>query len=340
MFPNSFIKAISCYFPEKKLTNSEIKILHPDWNVEELEFYTGVKARHISATEEYASDMAEKAAIKLFAEHNINPEDIDFLLFCTQTTDYIAPATACILQEKIGLPKTAGAIDFNLGCTGYLYGLALAKGLITSNCAKNVLLITSENISKYVHPQDKSTSFLFGDAATATLICNAENSNNSKIGEFVFGTDGTGADKIFLKYGSPRNPLTKANCVDSADKYGNITNDSKFYMNGTSVFNFSINIAPKSINELLFKLNKNKEEIDFYILHQANKLILETIRKKIKVSADKFIIDIENYGNTVSSTIPIALYNATKNGLIKKGNKIILSAFGVGYSWASTYIEY
>lgn len=336
----SYIKAISYYLPEKRLTNSEIKTLHPDWNVDEMEQYTGVKTRYISASDEYASDMAEKAAKKLFIEHSINPDEIDFLILCTQTTDYIAPATSCVMQNTLGLSKNIGAFDFNLGCTGFVYGLSMAKGLIESNSAKNVLLITSENISKYIHPLDKSTLFLFGDAAAATLISKSEFSDNSGIGNFSFGTDGSGVDKIFLKYGSPRNPLTEAKIEDSMDRFGNILNDSKFYMNGPAVFNFSINTAPKHIQDLLLKEKTKIDEIDFFILHQANKLILDTIRKKLRVPENKFIINIEKYGNTVASSIPIAFSDAIGEKVIKKGDKILLSAFGVGYSWASVIITY
>jgi 3-oxoacyl-[acyl-carrier-protein] synthase-3 len=337
---NSYIKAISYYLPEKRLINSEIKTLHPDWNVDEMEQYTGVKTRYIAADDEYASDMAEKAAKKLFIEHSINSTDIDFLILCTQTTDYIAPATSCVLQNKLGLSKNTGAFDFNLGCTGFVYGLSLAKGLIASNSAKNVLLITSENISKYIHPLDKSTFFLFGDAAAATLISEGENKIDGCLGNFSFGTDGAGVDHIYLKYGSPRNPLTKAKSEDSKDKFGNIINDTKFFMNGPAVFNFSINTAPKHIQNLLLKENVKIDDIDFFVLHQANKLILDTIRKKLGVSKEKFIMNIDQYGNTVASSIPIALGDAIRNNVIKKGDRILLSAFGVGYSWASVIITY
>jgi 3-oxoacyl-[acyl-carrier-protein] synthase III len=335
-----YIKAISYYLPEKILANSDIKTLHPDWNVDEMEQYTGVKTRYIAADDEYASDMAEKAARKLFVEHSINPDEIDFLILCTQTTDYIAPATACVLQNKLGLSKNIGAFDFNLGCTGFVYGLSIAKGLVESNSAKNVLLITSENISKYIHPLDKSTLFLFGDAAAATLISKRAEEGSESIGNFSFGTDGTGVEKIFLKYGSPRNPLTKAKMEDSTDKFGNILNDTKFYMNGPSVFSFSINTAPKHIRDILLKENVTVDDIDFYILHQANKLILDTIRKKLGVPEEKFIINIDRYGNTVASSIPIALCDSINEKVLKKGNKILLSAFGVGYSWASVIITY
>jgi 3-oxoacyl-[acyl-carrier-protein] synthase-3 len=340
MANQSYIKAISYYLPENILTNEKLKNTHPDWNVDEMEQYTGVKTRYISAEDEYASDMAEKAARKLFDEHSVHPSEIDFLILCTQTTDYIAPATACVLQDKLGLSKNSGAFDFNLGCTGFVYGLSLAKGLIESNSAKNILLITTENISKYIHPLDKSTLFLFGDAAAATLISTNEQADNVGIGNFSFGTDGAGADKIFLKYGSPRNPLSKANPVDSLDKFGNFLNETKFYMNGTAVFNFSISTVPKHIQELLLKEHVKVSDIDYFILHQANKLILETIRKKLGVSEDKFIINIDKYGNTVASSIPIALSDAIHNKVIKKGDKILLSAFGVGYSWASVILTY
>jgi 3-oxoacyl-[acyl-carrier-protein] synthase III len=339
MFPKSYIKAISYHLPELILTNEELRSSFPEWNIDELCQYTGVSERHIAASNETPSDLAVLAAEKLFAEEGVDKNEIDFILFCTQSNDYITPTTACVIQERLKVPKTAGAIDFNQGCSGFVYGLALADGLIKSGTASNVLLLTAETISRYINLKDKSSRFLFGDAGAACLVSNKPNDNSLEIGDFVLGSDGRGSEKIIIKYGAARNALADAAPEEFADEYGNIRSAKNFYMNGNAVFLFSLETVPKMITGLLAKKGYTVDDIDLFVFHQANKIILETLRKKLRIPSEKFILDIEKYGNTVSSSIPIAIFNAFKSGRIKKGNKIILAAFGVGYSWASVNVE-
>jgi len=186
------IKALSYYLPTNVLTNQAINDEFPEWSVEKISAKTGIYNRHIAGVAEFSSDMAIKAAELMFREHNISPSSIDFILFCTQSPDYFLPTTACIIQNKLGVPTTAGALDFNLGCSGYVYGLALAKGLILAGIAKNLLLITAETYTKFIHPKDKSNKTIFGDAASATLI--TRDDGFAEILEFDLGTDGSGAD--------------------------------------------------------------------------------------------------------------------------------------------------
>jgi 3-oxoacyl-[acyl-carrier-protein] synthase-3 len=326
------IKAISYYLPEYILDNNQINKDFPEWSIDKISSKTGIVKRHISDENEFTSDMAIKASQKLFEEYNISPSEIDFILLCTQSPDYFLPTTACLVQDKLGIPTTAGALDFNLGCSGYVYGLALAKGLISSNVAKNVLLITSETYSKFIHPKDKSNKTIFGDAASATLI---STDGFAEIGDFELGTDGSGAENLIVKNGATRNPSLTG--VDIVDEFGNTKNDNNLFMNGSEIFNFTSNAVPLLINKVLDKNNILNTEIDLFIFHQANKFILNHLRKKLDIPEDKFYIYIENCGNTVSSTIPIALKEAIKEN--KLNGNILLAGFGVGYSWGSCIIK-
>ncbi|MEO8533523.1 MAG: ketoacyl-ACP synthase III, partial [Flavobacterium sp.] len=301
------IKAISYYLPESVLSNDLINQEFPEWGIEKISSKTGINARHISAKDEFSSDMAVKAAEKLFAEHNIDRSEIDFLLFCTQSPDYFLPTTACIIQEKLGLETTIGALDFNLGCSGFVYGLSLAKGLIAGEMAKNVLLITSETYSKFIHHKDKSNKTIFGDAAAATLITSEK--GFCSLGHFVFGTDGKGAENLIVKQGGMRFPVSDKN-EDIVDEFGNVRNDKNLFMNGSEIFNFTGEFVPKLTEAILEKSNLAQEDIDLFVFHQANKYMLNYLRKKIKIPEEKFFIAMEDCGNTVSSTIPIALYEA------------------------------
>ncbi|HJY11909.1 MAG TPA: ketoacyl-ACP synthase III [Flavobacterium sp.] len=326
------IKAISYYLPEAVLSNDLINQEFPEWEIEKISSKTGINSRHISSGNEFSSDMAIKAAEKLFAEHNIDRSTIDYLLFCTQSPGYYLPTTACIIQDKLGLNTSIGALDFNLGCSGFVYGLSLAKGLIAGEMAKNILLITAETYSKFIHPKDKSNKTIFGDAAAATLI--SAEKGFCTLGNFVFGTDGKGAENLIVKQGGMRFPVSSEN-EDIVDEFGNVRNDKNLYMNGAEIFNFTGEFVPKLTEAILEKSNLRKENIDLFIFHQANKYMLNHLRKKIKIPEEKFFIAMEDCGNTVSSTIPIALYEAQKQGRIIESKNLILAGFGVGYSWAA-----
>jgi 3-oxoacyl-[acyl-carrier-protein] synthase-3 len=317
------------------LTNHAINDEFPEWSVEKISAKTGIYNRHIADTDEFSSDMAIKAAELLFEEHGIGPSSIDFILFCTQSPDYFLPTTACALQSKLGIPTTAGALDFNLGCSGYVYGLALAKGLVMGGIAKNILLITSETYSKFIHPKDKSNKTIFGDAAAATLI--TRDDGFAEILEFDLGTDGSGAENLIVKRGGIKFPKHATETGDVADEFGNITNQNNLYMNGTEIFNFTSAAVPQLVSNVLEKNRLEGSAIDLYLFHQANKYMLNHLRKKIKIEESKFYYFLEDCGNTVSSTIPIALHNAQREGLLA-GN-VLLAGFGVGYSWGGCVLK-
>lgn len=331
------ITSISSYLPEKVLTNEDLVKEFEDWDVEKIYDKTGIKERHIASDKECASDLGVEAAKRLFSVGICKPEEIDFLLFCTQSPDYFLPTTACLIQDRLGLPKSCGAFDFNLGCSGFVYGLSLAKGLIESNLANKILFITSETYSKFIHPKDKSVRTIFGDGAAATLI-KAVESDDEFIGPFVFGTNGKGAENLIVPTGGLRQKRDSSSSIEFSDKSGNIRSKDNLYMNGVEIYNFTLETVPIVFNSLLLKAKLSINDIDYFVFHQANKFMLEALRKKLGILPERFYNNIENVGNTVSSTIPIALEELIGDKKLKEGNKVMLIGFGVGYSWAGTII--
>ncbi len=334
MNKRAFIKAIEYYLPSATLTNSQIAERFPEWDAEKIASKVGIASRHISAPEETSADLAYNAAQRLLSRLPDHREKIDFILLCSQSVDYKLPSTACLLQNKLGLSVECGAFDFNLGCSGYEYGLAVAKGLIAADIAHNVLLITAETYSKYIHPKDKGNITIFGDAASATLISN-DDGGIAEIGNFVLGSDGSGADTLIVRTGGARHPL--ATGKSSTDSNGNIIRDDYLYMNGAAIFNFAADVVDKMVSDLLKKEHKTIDDIDLWIFHQANKYMINYLRKAIGISKDKFFTFMEQVGNTVSNTIPIALCEAMKQD--KLHGEIVLAGFGVGLSWGATILH-
>ncbi len=331
----AYIKALSYYLPEKVVTNEELVKEFPEWSVDKVAQKVGVDSRHLAAEDETAGDMAEKAALKLFSEYDISPKEVDFLILCTQSPDYFLPSTACVLQDKLGIPTTAGAFDYNLGCSGCIYGMAVAKGLIAAGIAKNVLLLTAETYNKYLHPSDKSNRSIFGDGAAACLI---STDGFAEIGEFVLGTDGNGANNLIVKTGAARQKTATGKYVE--DDEGHIWHDDFLYMNGGAIFNFTLDIVPVMMNQIIEKNKINKDDIDFYVFHQANKFMLNTIRKVCVLPKDKFYVNLSETGNTVSSTILIGLKDCIDNQTIKNKDKVMVAGFGVGLSWGGTILAF
>lgn len=328
----AYIKDIAYYLPEHILTTEELAEIFPEWTAEKIAGKVGIQERHIAAEDETAADMAVKAADKLFAENNVDRSAVDFVLLCTQSQDYYLPSSACIIQNRLGLSTKCGAFDFNLGCSGYEYGLAVAKGLIVSGVAKNVLLLTAETYTKYLHPKDKGNRTIFGDGASASLI---STEGFAEICEFSLGTDGSGAENLIVPTGGARHRAPKNDF--NIDEEGNIHSSDHLYMNGGAIFDFSSNVVPEMVQDLLDKHNLKQDDIDLFVFHQANKYMINYLRKLLDIDKDKFYIFMENVGNTVSSTIPIALCEAKKEGKLK-GN-ILLAGFGVGLSWGGCIIK-
>ena len=327
----AYIKDIAYYLPTTVLTNEQIAERFPEWSAEKVAGKVGITERHIAADNETATDMAQKAAEQLFAQ-GVDKSQIDFVLLCTQSPDYFLPSSACILQDKLGLSKNCGAFDFNLGCSGYEYGLAVAKGLIVAGIAKNILLLTAETYTKYIHPQDKGNMTIFGDGASATLV---STEGFAEIGEVVLGTDGSGAENLIVRSLAARN---KALINDAqSDEDGNIVSGDHLYMHGGNVFNFTADVVPDMVEKLLKKSGLQQDDVNLWVFHQANKYMINYLRKLLDIDKDKFYIFMEKVGNTVSSTIPIALCEARKENRLH-GN-ILLAGFGVGLSWGGVMLK-
>lgn len=325
------ITKIDFYLPERVLTNAELSSQFPDWSPEKIEEKIGVRERRIVNENQTAFDLAIEACERVL--QNEDKDSIDFLILCTQSPDYYLPSTSCILQDRIGLRKEIGAFDFNLGCSGYIYGLGIAKGLITAGIASKILFVTSETYSKFLNFEDKGNRTIFGDAATASII---EYSNKNQILEFDLGTDGSGYNNLIVPNGGLRN---KYNPNALATNYNEPITDNDLYMNGPEIFNFTLQRIPNLVKGVLIKNNMSMDDIDYFVFHQANKYILDYLKKKLKIPDEKFYCNLLLTGNTVSSTIPLGLYNIIRNKIVTQGDKVLLVGFGVGLSWGATIIE-
>jgi 3-oxoacyl-[acyl-carrier-protein] synthase-3 len=331
----AFIRAVSYYLPEQVVTNEDLIREFPEWSVDKIASKVGVLQRHVAGPDETAGDLAEKAARKLFAEYGIAPAEIDFVLLCTQSPDYFLPTTACLLQDRLGIPTTAGALDFDLGCSGCIYGLALAKGLIAGGVANNVLLLTAETYNKYIHPSDKGNRSIFGDGAAACLV---SREGFAEIGEFVLGTDGSRFRDLIVGTGAAR--VHERTAAEYPDEEGGLVREDYLYMNGGRIFNFTLEVVPPLVDAVTVRNGNTKEQIDYYIFHQANKFMLNTIRKICAIPKDKFYLDLEQVGNTVSSTVLIGLKNCLDELKFAPGMQVVLAGFGVGLSWGATLLRF
>ena len=327
----AYIKDIAYYLPAQVLTNEQIAAEFPEWSAEKVANKVGITERHIAAPDETATDMAYQAAERLFAQ-GVDRASIDFVLLCTQSGDYFLPSSACILQDRLGLSKNCGALDFNLGCSGYEYGLAIAKGLIIAGISKNILLLTSETYTKYIHPQDKGNRTIFGDGASATLV---STEGFAEIGEVVLGTDGSGAENLIVRSLGARHK-EQLHDLRINEEEGLVSGDH-LYMHGGNVFNFTADVVPPMVEKLLKKSGLTQEEIDLWVFHQANKYMINYLRKLLDIDKERFYIYMEHVGNTVSSTIPIALVEARKED--KLHGNVLLAGFGVGLSWGGVMLN-
>lgn len=328
------VKAVAKYLPTSTLTNQQLSAEFPDWSVDKIAAKTGIHTRHIADTE-FSSDLAIHAVKKLIADTNLDAATVDFLVVVTQTPDYILPGIAPTVHSAVGMPKNAGAIDVNLGCSGYIYALGMAKGLIETGQAKKVIVCTSDTYSKLLNKDDKSVRTIFGDGATATLI--EGDSTNESIEALTYGTDGSGAGNLVVPRGGIRDgeEIYKKASAEARGLEGGRFN---LFMDGPEIFNFTISIAEDSLNSTLKKANLRKSDIDFFVFHQANAFMLEHLRKKLDLPTEKFPVLMGQWGNTVSGTIPMALSHLLEAGTLKSGTKILCMGFGVGLSWGSTVI--
>jgi len=333
------IDAIEYMLPARTESIEEIAERFPNWPLERIAEKTGIRARHVASDDECASDFGVIAAQRLFDKAQVDPAEIDYLIFCTQTPDYLAPTTACLVQERLGLPTHIGALDINLGCSGYIYALGLAKALIDSGQSKKLLLITADTYSKFVHPGDKSVRALFGDAAAATLLTDRPADGQPQIGPFIYGTDGRGAQDLIVPTSGMRKRAASTAVEEYTDRHGNTRSEHNIFMNGRAVIEFTLREVPRAVHETCEKAGITLDDVDAVVPHQASAMVLAGIRERLNLPEEKFVVCMEDIGNTVSCSVPIALKRGVLSGQIKPGALVLLVGFGVGLSWGATLVR-
>ena len=324
------ISAIEYYLPECTLTNEELARDFPQLSTEKIFQKTGILRRHVAGPTETAVDMAVKAAEKLFSKDHIRPADVDFVILCTQSPDFYLPTSACLVQDRLGIPRSCGSFDINQGCSGFIYGLAAAKGLIETGSAERVLLLTADTYTRLIRKTDWSVRSLFSDGAAATLVSAMPADPRAKpfIGPFVFGTDGSGADRLIVRTGGFRAPVSPGSEAPYME------------MNGPAIFSFVLEQVPRSVCALLEKDRTGFSDVDLFVFHQASSVVLDALRRTMHIPSERFFVNIADHGNMVSSTIPIALCDAHGQGRIRPADTILLSGYGVGLSWGATLIRF
>jgi len=321
---NAYLRSIQFHLPATIRTNEELVAANPGWSAEDIYTKTGIRARRVAAADETAGDLGYAAADRLLEETGMNRNEIDVLLFCTQSADYFLPTTACLLQERLGLPATCGALDYNLGCSGFTYGLWLARSLILSGSASNVLLVVADTYSKYCDLHDLATVTVFGDAGAAALISASADHSIARLGPSVVGTDGRGGNNLIVRSGCARQPQSAA------------PQDNHLYMNGPEIFSFTLTAVKAGIDQLLDKLGIEWGDVDWYLFHQANRFMLERLGAAMKIPESKLPVDLQDVGNTVGASIPLLMRRMMDQGRFQPGQTCVLAGFGVGYSWAMT----
>lgn len=319
------------HLPSKKLTNEVLSSLFPDWSVEEIAIKTGIHNRYVASEAEFSSDLAIRACEKLFSENQLNADVFDFLIVVTQTPDFVLPGISNLIHSSIGMRRGSGAIDVNQGCSGYVYGLSLAKGLIESKSASNVLLVTADTYTKLLNPRDRSVRTLFGDGATATWVDDSGTADS--LSGVIFGTDGEGAGNLIVPHGGLRSAEKMFPKTDTEAREL-VRGEFDLYMDGPEIFNFTLKVVARTVSEVLEKSGQEKSEIDFFVFHQANAFVLSHLRDKMELQAARVPILMREWGNTVSGTIPMALCELKEKKQIGDGQKLVLVGFGVGLSWA------
>jgi len=333
------LRDIVVHLPEQILDNKALARLYHGWSAERFESKTGIKERRIAAKDEFTSDLAVAAAEKLFSRGLAKREEIDFIVLCTQTPDHLLPTTACMVQDRLGLSTRVGALDINLGCSGYVYALGVVKGLIETGQAQKVLLITADTFSRLVHPLDRSVRTIFGDASSASLV-EATESDEPLIGPFVYGTDGSGSHHLIVHAGGLREPRTPESSEEIQGDHGSIRSRDTLYMNGRRVLNFGVERVPTLIDDLCRKSGRAKEEYDLFLLHQANEYMLRQLQTACEIPEDRLPITMQACGNTVSSTIPQAMVSCLEDGSLRPGMTLMMVGFGVGLSWGAVQVKW
>jgi 3-oxoacyl-[acyl-carrier-protein] synthase-3 len=331
------VEAISYAFPTMLVTNQQLASEYPNWDFERLEKRTGVFTRYVAEQHETALDFALRACRELDLQGRLRPEDIDALIFCTQSPDYIMPPNSCVLHGKLGLHSEVLAFDITLACSGYIYGLRLADSLIESGAARRVLLATADTYTRYIHAGDRATRCLFGDGGAVSLISQSQNGRG--IRDIRCGTAGTHYGKFIIPAGGMRLQRTPDTAKEKTDHSGNIRSDEHIKMDGMGVLSFFNATVPCSVRETLQRNGLSIADVDLFIFHQASQVVLDSIRAALNIPVEKMVYDLAEVGNLVSASIPVALKRAFDRGDAKPGQLALLCGFGVGLSWGTALVD-
>lgn len=333
-FNNVGMTAIAACVPSKVIHNTELTDIMDETSISNLIKGTGIERRHIADKDVCTSDLCYKAAKKLMEDNNISPESIDILIFSTLTPDYINPPTAPILQHRLGLPATTACFDLSFACAGFIYALSTAYSMVSNENINRALVLVGETSSKFTNTKDKVNWPLYGDAGTACLV----EKGDFGVSHFSLTSDGSGAESVMVPYGGFRNPVTADSLIDKEREDGNFRRDIDIYMDGMETFNHAIRVIPKQIKNLFSELKINGDDVDYLVSHQANKLMIEFILKKLKVDVSKAPFCLEEYGNTGSASIPLTICSRMSDKL--NGQKrLLFSAIGAGWSFGTAYLN-
>ncbi|MEI8349023.1 MAG: ketoacyl-ACP synthase III [Candidatus Omnitrophota bacterium] len=331
------IKDIAYYLPQRVVTNEELYKENPGWKTETLEERIGVMKRHVAGDGETALDLAYRACEEIISKNSELPKLIDGIIFCTQSGDHVMPSNACILHKMLKLSEEVIAFDFNLACSGYIYGLAIVQGLILSGMAKNILLVNADTYSKYIAKNDRSVRMLFGDGAAVSWI--SLSGSGSSIIDIICATAGQYFDKFIIPAGGCRMPKSGRTSELLTDESGNSRTLENIHMDGMGIFSFVNSRVPRQIKKILTHNRLNVTDIKLFVFHQASKMALDSLGCLLGINPEKVFKNLGEIGNTVSASIPIALKDALNSGKLSKGDKVLLSGFGVGLSWGAAIIE-
>jgi 3-oxoacyl-[acyl-carrier-protein] synthase-3 len=336
MSGRAFVKALTYVLPATKVDNDDLQRENPDWDMPRIAAKVGITSRHVAAPDETSVDLAYQAGRKLLDGAAIDPASIDAVLFCTQTPDYLLPTSACVLQHRLGLGTQVAAFDFNQGCSGYIYGLAIAKSLIAGDMARNVLLLTGETYSKLIHPRDRTVRVLFGDAGSATLV--GAEPGGAEIGATTLGTDGSGAENLIVRAGGFRTPRSDDTKQEVTDDIGCTRTPEHLFMDGTAITTFAMQRVPELLDRTLERAGRTADDVQWFVFHQANAFMNERLRGRLKLPREKVPVFLESVGNTVVNTIPLTIRE--KGGEFRAGDGVMLVGFGVGYSWGASLLTW
>lgn len=339
-FNNIAISAMNACLPQRAVDNRNFSDFFSAEDADKVIQMTGIRYRRWADPSIVASDLAFYASKQLLEETNLKPEEIDALLFCTVTADYRMPATAFVLHDRLKLPKSTLCLDINIGCSGFVYSLAMASSLLDAQGLKRILIINAHTAINYTPKRDKATSLLFGDGATATIVEKKESHDNKiSASSYSLNSDGSGYQAIIKEAGGYRIPTSRETLIEKEREDGSFRNDEHARMDGPAVFDFTITQVPRDIKNIMQFTGNSIDDIDYYIFHQANLFIIKHISKKLKIPMEKIPLTLEKYGNLSSASLPLTIVSELKDAFKNGAKTVLMTAFGVGLSWASAVMN-